>query len=148
VSRALTAKPPKQCARNRALTGVFALISGTLLPAGAWAEVCDKVRPFWTPGTEATALNELIHLAASPASLLLLLLSALAIAFRSQWGGLLVVIFWTIWVSVILYVETGGEVRQIAVAEGCVGSPTLFIAAVTAICVAMILYTTPRPSRG
>ena len=115
----------------------------SMVPTGAFAEVCDKVRPTWTPGTEATAFGELIALMGTPPSLVLLVASALAVRFRHQWGALIVVLLWTAWVSVVTFYGADGEIQKLAVAEGCVGSPTLFIAAVAAICVAMILYTAP-----
>ncbi len=50
------------------------------------------------------------------------------------------VVGWTFWVSLISMADPTGT-REIARAEGCIGSPTLFIALVAAICVATILYT-------
>ena len=68
--------------------------------------------------------------------------SAFAIRFRSQWGGLTVVVLWTIYASVMI-MPNAMNLRAQALAEGCVGSSTLFISIVTAICIAMILYTAP-----
>ena len=45
-------------------------------------------------------------------------------------------------------IEYVDEARLEAVKEGCIGSPTLFIGVVAAICVAMILYTAPRAERA
>ena len=119
-----------------------------LIPGAASAEVCDKVRPFWTPGTDATAWTELVALMAAPPSLVLLLLSAIAIRFRHEWGALGVVVLWTAWVSLVAFYGTDGEVQTMATEEGCIGPPTLFIAAVAAICVGMILYVAPPFGRG
>lgn len=113
------------------------------LPGAAWAEVCDKVRPQWTPGTEATAWTELIALMGTPPSLILLVLSALAVRFRHEWGALVVVLLWTGWISLVVFYGTDGDVQEMAVIEGCIGPPTLFIGAVAAICVSMILYVAP-----
>lgn len=118
-----------------------------LLPLPAWAGVCDKVRPFWTPGAPATGWDELIGLMGTPPSLILLVLSALAVRFRHQWGALVVVLLWTAWVSVVALVGLDGETQALAIAEGCIGSPVLFIAIVAAICGGMILYTAPRETR-
>ena len=115
-------------------------------PSAAFAEVCDKVRPTWTPGTQATGWSELIALMGTPPSLILLVLSALAIRFRHQWGALVVVVLWAIWVSLVA-MSAPDEIRQMAINEGCIGSPALFIAAVAAICGGMILYTAPRSTR-
>lgn len=118
-----------------------------VLPGPAWAEVCDKIRPMWTPGTPATAWDEMLHLLASPISLALLAATALAVRFRSQWGALGVVVAWTVWTSLIAFADDDDAVQQLATAEGCIGPPTLFLGLITAICVATILYTVPRPSR-
>ena len=117
-----------------------------LLPGTAWAEVCDKVRPFWTPGTPATAVDEALHLAASPLTLVLLVGTALAVRFRSAWGGLAVVCCWSALVGLIAFVPGffSSGVHQLGVQEGCIGSPALFIGVVAAICVATILYTAPN----
>ena len=117
-----------------------------LLPGAAVAEVCDKVRPLWAPGAPATAWDEFLGLIATPPSLVLLVLSALAVRFRHQWGALVVVVLWSAWVSLVA-LSAPDEIRAAAIAEGCIGSPVLFIGVVAAICVAMILYTTPRQGR-
>lgn len=116
----------------------------TALPGMAQAEVCSTLRPDWD-GTPASALSEAFMLTASPLTLLLIGLTFLALRFRSQWGGVAVVVLWTGLVSIITMLDPTGT-RTPAMAEGCIGSPTLFIAAVTAICVATIIYTAPRSS--
>ncbi|MBD3664725.1 hypothetical protein [Sulfitobacter aestuariivivens] len=119
----------------------------SLAPLPALAEVCDKVRPLWQAGSPATAWDELVGLMATPPSLALLLASALVIRFRHQWTALIVVVLWSFWVSAVAHYGRDGEIERAALAEGCIGSPALFILAVTAICGAMILYTTRRPAR-
>ena len=121
-----------------------------LLPTPALAEVCDKERPFWTPGAPATAFDEMIALFSSPAALVLLALSVAVVLRRSQWGALALVVLWTMLSSVVAFnlIPDPTGIRELAIAEGCIGPPTLFLTAVTAICVAMILYTNPRPARG
>lgn len=115
------------------------------LPTAVWAEVCDKERSGWD-GTPVTAVGEAIALFSNPVSLVLLLVTALAIRFRSQWGALAVCVAWTGWVSLIAFVDTGG-IRSAALAEGCIGSPTLFIVIACTLCVAAVLYTAPRPAK-
>ena len=115
-------------------------------PSAALAEVCDKVRPYWKPGTPATVWDELIGLMGTPPSLILLVASALAIRFKHQWAALAVVVLWTVWVSLITFPGARDDMQEHAIAEGCIGSPALFIGVVAAICVAMTLYTTPRNS--
>lgn len=118
----------------------------TLLPGAAWAEVCDKVRPGWD-GTPVTMVGEALVQFMTIPSLALLLASAIAIRFRSQWGAAAVVVLWTIWVSVVAFLDTTGGIRDAAIIEGCIGAPVLFIVAVAAICTGMIIYTFPPPRR-
>ncbi|SPH19889.1 hypothetical protein ASD8599_00628 [Ascidiaceihabitans donghaensis] len=117
------------------------------LPTSALAEVCDKVRPQWVPGTPATAFAEMIALFGTPPSLVLLVATALVLRFRSKWGGLGITVAWAAWVSVVSMVGAGDALQQQATLEGCVGSPALFILVVAAICIATILYTSPRSTR-
>lgn len=119
----------------------------SLLPGLARASACDTERPGWD-GVPMTALGEALLLFSSPAALVLLAATILVIWLRHQWGALAVCLLWTALVSVVAFIGSSGETHAAAVTEGCVGSPTLFIAAVAAICVAMIFYTAPRPSRG
>lgn len=114
-----------------------------LMPSTAWAEVCDKERPNWVPGTDATAFTEMIAMLGTPPSLILLVATAVAVRFRSAWGALIVVLGWTAWTSAIVFLPHD-PVRAAAVKEGCIGNPSLFIAFVATISVAMIIYT----SRG
>ncbi|MFK7877386.1 MAG: hypothetical protein AB8B71_16690 [Paracoccaceae bacterium] len=114
-------------------------------PTLSSASNCAETHPDWT-GTPVTALQELIALAASPASLILLAITLIAVRFRSQIGGLIAVILWSGLVALITYYDPSGT-RTLARVEGCVGSPALFIAAVTAICVGIALYTAPLEKR-
>ncbi len=108
------------------------------LPNAAWAEVCDKIRPDWD-GSPVSGLQEALQLALTAPVLALLIATGAALKFRSQWGGLAVFVLWTGYASLLSF----GSLRTEAQAEGCAGSPTLFIAAVAAICVATIIYTAP-----
>ena len=114
----------------------------SLLASPAWAEVCDKERPLWD-GTQATAVSEAIALFGSPLGLILLLITAIAIRFRSAWGGLAATVGWTVFVSITVASDPTG-ITESAIREGCIGPPTLFIALSIAICIATILYTAPR----
>ena len=114
----------------------------SLLTSPAIAEVCDKERPDWD-GTPATALSEAVTLFASPLGLALLVATAFAIRFRSVWGGLAVTVCWTAFVTFVVQYDPG-DLRQMAMAEGCIGEPTLFLGLAIAICVATILITAPR----
>jgi hypothetical protein len=116
----------------------------SLLPGAAMAQVCSVQSPDWD-GTKVTAVQEAITLATSPAVLVLLLASALVIRFKHQWGALIVVLLWTGLVSFLSMFAPNA--RTLAMAEGCVGSPALFIGIIAAICVGMIFYTAP-PLKG
>lgn len=111
-----------------------------LAPSAAWAQVCDQVRPFWTPGSPATAWDELLGLMGTIPSLVLLVLSLVVIRFRHAWGALVVTVLWTLWISVVAFLGPRGATQQQAAAEGCIGSPSLFIAAAAALCIGMILW--------
>lgn len=114
------------------------------LPGAAMADACAVQRPDWD-GMPVSGVDEAIQLASSPLTLILIAATFLAIRFRSQWGGVAIVVLWTILVSMLTMVDPTGT-RAPGMAEGCIGSPTLFITAVAAICVATILYTAPRQS--
>ena len=121
-----------------------AVISATLLPGAAWAEVCDKARPGWDGG-QVGPVGEAISLLLSPAGLALLGLSLIALRFRQQWIGLGAVLLWTVFITVVTMADPTG-LRADAMIEGCIGPPTLFIVAAAAICVAIVLWTKPRTS--
>lgn len=116
-----------------------------LVPKTAWAEICAIMRPSWDGG-EVSAIQEALYLAGTVPALVLILLSALALRFRSQWGGLTVIVLWTVYITFVIRSDPDG--MDLARAEGCVGSPALFITLVAAICVATVVYTLPRPKRA
>lgn len=116
-----------------------------VFPFSSFAAVCETFRPDWD-GQTVTALSETMSLISSPLAIALLLASAIAIRFRSQWGSLVIVVLWTVIVSLITMADPTGQ-RDLAMAEGCVGPASLFIGLVAAICVGMILYTMPRETR-
>jgi len=84
----------------------------------------------------------------TPPSLALLLLSAIALRFRHEWGALIVVVLWTMWASLVVFSGADGDIQRLALQEGCIASPSLFIAAVAAISVGMIVYVAPPLGRG
>ena len=115
------------------------------LPAPGIASTCTTSRPNWD-GTQASAVTEAVALFTSPAGLILLALSVLALRFRNQWLGLGAVILWTAFITIVAMIDPSG-LRAPGMAEGCIGSPALFIAAAAAICVAIVFRTKP-PERG
>lgn len=134
----------RRIVRTTRVLGAVWLLAG--LPGAAFAQSCADQRPGWTPGTEVSALAEAIALFSSPVALILLIATVLCFRFRHQWGALVVVVCWTGVVSLIAFTGAGG--RAAGMAEGCIGSPTLFIAIVAALSVGLILYTAPRPDKG
>ena len=112
----------------------------------AVAEICETIRPNRTNERAMTLLDEAIALFSTVPSLALFVATLVALRFRSQWGGLVVVVGWTMWVSLLLFVGDQA-LRAQAIAEGCMAAPTLFIGAVIAICAGTILYTLPRETR-
>lgn len=115
------------------------------LPSRALAEVCDKERPDWD-GTPPGMLDEAIGLFLSPAGLFLSGALLLALLFRHAMGTALVALLWSFFITALV---TGMDdpLRAAAVREGCIASPTLFIAASTAICLAAVVYTFRREKR-
>lgn len=133
---------------KRPILRLIAALASLCWPGQLLAEVCDKERPLWTPSAPASAFDEALHLFASPGALVLLLATAIVFRLRSQWGGLAVVVGWVGLMSLVSFLGTSGEIAQAAIKEGCIGSPILFMGAVTAICVGTILYTAPLPKRS
>jgi hypothetical protein len=109
------------------------------------SEICETLRPMWD-GTPPSALSELVTLAAAPPSLILIAATALTFRFRNQWAALAVVVLWSFYTGFLTIIDPGA-VLAAGRAAGCLGSPALFIAAVAAICVAIILYTAPNESQ-
>ena len=122
---------------RRGVIGVAALA-----PAPAFAQSCADMRPNWVPGTEVTAWAEAVALFSTPLPLILLVASALAFRLRTQWATVTVIVLWTLLVSLIVFTDAAG--RSAAVAEGCIGSPSIFVGAVAVLCVALALYSAPR----
>ena len=116
----------------------------SVLPGAALAQSCAVQRPSWD-GAPVSAVQEAMFLAMSPAALVLFLGTALAVRFKSQWGSLAVVLGWTAFVTFLTMLAP--DSRKLAMAEGCIGSPALFIALIAAICVGTIFYTAP-PIKG
>ena len=122
--------------------GALALIALAATPARAADGACAELRPGWD-GVRVGALEEALALALSPAALVLLAATLIALRFRSQWGALAVVLLWTAFLSLVTMLDPTG-LRAAGQAEGCLGSPVLFIALVMAICAGLIVYTLPR----
>ena len=95
-----------------------------LVPAPALAEVCDKLRPGWVPGSPPVGwFGETLFTFTAPPALLLLALFALAM-WRG-WRWLLVLVSLAAFaLAFLLYVGNGAEMAAAARSEGCIGSQT------------------------
>lgn len=109
-----------------------------VLPSPAFAQSCADLRPDWD-GVPVSAVAEAVMLFTTPLSLILLLASALVLRFRSNLGALLLVIGWSVQVYLVTFVLPSETAR----AEGCIGSPTLFILIASAIAIGAVIYTGP-----
>ncbi len=120
--------------------GLTPLVGLACTPLPAWAEVCDKVRPDWN-GLPVSAWQEALWLFASPLALVLLIGSAIVFRLRSSWGALVVFVGWSFLVGAFTFWDPTGGVRTAAIAEGCLGSPAVFVSVVLVISVGLLLYT-------
>jgi len=107
--------------------------------------ICTQIKPAWD-GTPVSIFAETLSLASSPITLILLAATVITLRFRNQWGALALVVAWSFYVSFLTILDPGNTFTT-ARAEGCLGSPTLFIVAVAAICILMIFYTAPNEAR-
>ncbi len=94
-----------------------------------------------------TAVGEMLFLAQTPMVLFLILATAVAVRFRSEWGGVAVVAGWSIATYIVTGWGSSDGLRNAAINEGCAGSPALFIAVAAAVCIGVVLYTAPLPRR-
>jgi len=113
-----------------------------LAPTMGMAEVCAQERPAWD-GMPVTPWGEFLILLQTPVVLLLILATALVIRFRLEWAGLLVVVGWSLSTYLVLDWAGTDSVRQSGMAEGCIGSPSIFIVVAVMVCIGVVLYTAP-----
>ncbi len=111
----------------------------TFLASPALAEVCDKERPNWD-GTPQTLLDEALFHFASPIGLFLLAALAVAVIFRHAMGTAIVVLLWSFYISAITLPDQS-DVSAFVVAEGCMGSPSLYIVLSAVLSIAAVFYT-------
>ena len=93
-----------------------------LAAAPAGAEVCDKLRPFVTPGN-ATGATELAAFLASPAGIGLVALAAVAMAARSRRLAYVSIGATAVWMGqrALFGPAAGDGIGMMARAEGCIG---------------------------
>lgn len=81
----------------------------------------------------------MLALFSTPGALILLIATAVAVRLRHQWIGAAVVLGWTTFVTLTTTADLTIAARQI----GCMGTPALFMGAVAAICIGIVMYTAP-----
>ncbi len=113
-----------------------------LFPTQAFAQACTTERPFWD-GAPVSAWGEFLILMQTPIVLLLIVATALVIRFRHEWGGLAVVVGWSL--STYLVIDWAGTnaIRTAAIEEGCIGNSSIFIVVAVLTCIGVVLYTAP-----
>lgn len=104
--------------------------------------VCSNLRPDWD-GTPVSMLSETGALLASPISLLLMIATLGALRYKSQWGSVAIAVGWSVYTAFLTTLDPGDQLANARI-EGCLGSPSLFITLVAAICIGMILFTAPK----
>lgn len=104
------------------------------------------MRPGWD-GTPVTPFDEFLFLLQSPMVLILIFASALAVRFRSEWGGVAVVVGWSLATFFVTGWSGTGGTMDAALQEGCVGSASIFITVAVAVGIGVVLYTAPRRAR-
>lgn len=118
---------------RRRLTAAAGLAA---LPATAFAEVCDKVRPDWAAGAGPQGwLAETVYILASPPSLVLLVLLALAFWLARLWIALPAALL-TLGFAALLAISRQTDMAALAMAEGCIATAA---PAITALILAAIL---------
>ena len=124
--------------RRRLTAAAAALLASANM---AFAQACETLRPNWD-GVPLSAFDEAIVLFASIPAMALLVASAIVVRTRNQWAALGIVVLWVILASIVSFGDT--DIQQEAMIEGCMGSTTLYLAIVGAICIALVAYTAPR----
>jgi hypothetical protein len=108
----------------------------------AHADACAAERPFWD-GIPVSAWDEFLIVMQTPVVLLLLVATALVVRLRSEKGGLAVVVGWSLSTYLVLDWAGTSPVRAAAMAEGCIGNPSVFITVAVLVCIGVVLYTAP-----
>lgn len=91
------------------------------LPLPAFAEVCDKVRPDWTPEDGPVgALAEAGYVLTSPLGLVLVGLVAVVVIWPRRWLAVVVALP-LLALAGLLFLARGAEVAGLAMQEGCIG---------------------------
>jgi hypothetical protein len=93
-----------------------------LAPQAAWAEVCDKTRPDWTPDQgPVTGGGETLYILASPVGLGLLAVMVLALIFPRRWLAILAALP-ALALAGLLVISRQSDIAALAMQEGCIGT--------------------------
>lgn len=111
-------------------------LASLLVASPAFAEVCDKERPAWSPQNgPINQFDDLVLFFIEPVGLTVLMLSAVAILLRRTWFAVLTII--VVLVVIALKVSTwleGDAITTFAYSEGCLVPPVM-----TSIALALIV---------
>ena len=132
-----------------AVVAVAVIAQALIYQRQRFTRILGIAHVMWVP-MFAWMATRLPEIAATPGLanwLVLLAATVVALKFRSKWGALIVCVLWSFFVSGLTLFDMTGGLRTAAMAEGCIGSPTVFIVIVAATCVALILHTAPRPEK-
>ena len=102
------------------------------LPGAAWAEVCDKERPFWD-GSHVNMFEEVIAQLTNPFTVLIVILSVLLVLQR-KWAlplfGTLIICVYALFFADPLFLD---DDNWAAKQEGCIGNQEMWWAALAGI---------------
>jgi len=116
------------------------------LPAPAFAEVCQQVRPLWSPGIDVTIWSEPLYTLTNPLLFIMIVIALAGSAFRHigvQMAGIIASSFLLIFVSQRLWATDHLGIWARATREGCLAPP--YVA--TAFAAALAVYTIIRAAR-
>ena len=109
----------------------------------AYAEVCDKVRPNWDPtGGQASQLDDILLLLGTVPGMMFLALVGFSLFLRSRWLCLFCATLSIALATVVTadwVLELGGDIREPAIAEGCMVAPYAVGAFTIAIAIVCLL---------
>lgn len=111
-------------------------------PTYGFADACQIERPHWD-GVPVSMIQEFLILMQTPIVWVLIIATAIVIKLRHEWGGLIVVIGWSL--STYLAIDWAGTDpnKAAAINTGCIGNPSLYIIVAVATCIGVVLYTAP-----
>lgn len=122
-------------------TALFGCVFG-FASSPAFAEVCDKVRPLWD-GDQVGQLEELFHMLASPAGVVIVVLLIAAVSLRRMWFSIPVALA-LFGLSAVIFLDwfwLGDGIAYAAYREGCMGGVHLTVACLILAAVTLVLWT-------